>query len=210
MLWALANWHFLTGNTQPRSALDVGCGTGRNTLYLADLGIEVTGFDASDSAIASAMKRPQAAGSANAPRFLLHDLSQGLPVDAATVDFLADVFVYKHQLSASIRSSYRAEMKRVLTPGGRILISLAMPDDGYYSTCPNYDTEATSDHGKLRTVLDPVIMVGSVLFALSDLVEKMSDYFTLEMSWHKRKAGPMHGNTYMRSTLATLWKSKDR
>ena len=55
VVWALTNWPTLDGlDGLPRRGLDVGCGTARNTLYLARQGIDMTGFDASPEAIAAA------------------------------------------------------------------------------------------------------------------------------------------------------------
>jgi SAM-dependent methyltransferase len=47
---------------QPGKALDVGMGEGRNALYLAKLGWQVTGFDPADKAVALAQKRAQSLG----------------------------------------------------------------------------------------------------------------------------------------------------
>lgn len=44
------------------AVLDVGCGTGENALYLAGLGLEVTGVDAAPTAIASAREKAAARG----------------------------------------------------------------------------------------------------------------------------------------------------
>ena len=47
---------------KPGRALDVGMGEGRNALYLAKLGWEVTGFDPADKAVALARERAQGLG----------------------------------------------------------------------------------------------------------------------------------------------------
>jgi SAM-dependent methyltransferase len=208
LLWAIANWRLLTGTDLPHAALDVGCGAGRNSSYLASLGIKVVGFDSSQVAITNANERIEASQQTprRNPTFLLHDLVQGLPVPTASVDFIADIFVYKHQLSPATRAQYRTEMDRVLADGGRVLLSLAGRDDGYYSTCPDYNPPEISTEANPKTILDPTPMIGSVLFSPDDIVAEMADHFTLEMLWHKRKVGSMHGQTYMRSTMATLWR----
>jgi len=51
----------LAGRPRGR-ALDVGMGEGRNTIYLAQQGWDVTGFDPADKAVALAAKRAQALG----------------------------------------------------------------------------------------------------------------------------------------------------
>lgn len=45
---------------EPGTALDVGMGEGRNALYLAKLGWNVTGFDPADKAVALAQQRADA------------------------------------------------------------------------------------------------------------------------------------------------------
>jgi len=207
LLWAVANWHRLTGQDLPHNALDVGCGAGRNSLYLAMLGINVVGFDSSQVAITNANERIEASERPRKgnPTFLLHDLTRGLPAETASMDFIADIFVYKHQLSPAARAQYRAEMDRVLAVGGRVLLSIAGRDDGYYSACPDYNPPDINTEANPRTILDPAPMIGSVLFSSDEIVAEMADRFILEMLWHKNKVGSMHGQTYMRSTIATLW-----
>ena len=46
----------------PRRAIDLGCGTGRNTLFLAQPCFQVTGLDFTSSAIAMARQKADAAG----------------------------------------------------------------------------------------------------------------------------------------------------
>lgn len=50
-----------SGRILPCRAIDLGCGTGRNTLYLAQHGFQVTGVDFASSAIAKARKKAEAA-----------------------------------------------------------------------------------------------------------------------------------------------------
>ena len=49
-------------NVQPGAALDVGMGQGRNALYLARQGWQVTGIDVADEAVALARQQATAAG----------------------------------------------------------------------------------------------------------------------------------------------------
>ncbi|MFZ0493762.1 MAG: class I SAM-dependent methyltransferase [Acidimicrobiia bacterium] len=63
----------------PGRAIDVGCGTGVDSLYLAEQGFDVVGVDFSEVAIGRA--REVAADSARPPRFVIADLLQ-LPNEA--------------------------------------------------------------------------------------------------------------------------------
>jgi SAM-dependent methyltransferase len=206
LTWALDNWKYLTGDARPKTAVDIGCGTGRNSVYMATTGIEVVAFDSSHAAIHSAQTRAASSNSTLPLTFISHNLVDGIPAKDNQVDFAVDIFVYKHQLLPSIRRAYRNELRRILKSEGRLLISLAEHKDGYYAACP--DLEAAED-GNPRTILDPVAGVGSVLFSLEELITEMADCFTLEMAWHKSKLGLMHQRQYMRQTLATIWHLKE-
>jgi hypothetical protein len=118
------------------------------------------------------------------------------------IDLALDVFVYKHQTDPGARLAYRQELQRVLSDEGRVLISVAEPEDGYYGACPPLPDPTASPHA----VLDPVLRLGSVLFSLGELEREMADTFALEMAWRKARVGRMHGKDYLRRTLVTLWK----
>jgi len=202
LVWALTCWPFIAETPQPKTALDVGCGAGRNLHYMASRGIKPIGVDASIEAVTRAKERINQAALDIRPEVLHHDLANGLPLADASTDFVADIFVYKHQLSASCRNAYRREIARVLTPGGVVLLSLALRDDGYYKDCPAIaDPEGLNP----RTIIDPIAGIGSVLFSLDEIVAEFSDCFRLEMTWDKARRGMMHGREYVRRTLGSLW-----
>ena len=53
---------FSRNTIQPCRALELGCGTGTNSVWLAQQGFEVTGVDVAPLAVEQANKRAQAAG----------------------------------------------------------------------------------------------------------------------------------------------------
>ena len=187
LVWALESWFRLTGEARPESALDSGCGTGRNTAFLRAKGIAAVGVDFADAALTQAGRRAVVVQA---------DLTAGIPFHGASFDLVCDLFVYKHLVDAALRAAYRREIARVLRPYGRLFVSLAEARDGFYSTC-----EHVGD-----SVVDPVTGVGSVLFTLADLIDELSDCFALEMSWEKQKPGMMHGREYPRRTIASIWR----
>lgn len=76
-----------SGRIQPCSAIDLGCGTGANAIYLAQKGFEVTGVDFSSAAIEKARARAKEAGVQ--VEFIIDDLTNLSHVSGA-YDFLLD------------------------------------------------------------------------------------------------------------------------
>lgn len=201
VLWALGEWRRLRGDDAvPATVLDVGCGTGRNAVALARLGAAAIGLDGSRAAVAAARRR--AAADDVAVELHVRDLADGLPAADGAIALALDVFVYKHQIQPEARRRYRAELARVLAPDGLLLLSLARPDDGFYGACPPCDEPGAGPHA----VVDPVAGVPSVLFSLEELERELADRFALVAALPKDRPGPMHGRTYERRTLATLWR----
>jgi SAM-dependent methyltransferase len=207
LLWALSNWQYLSKGDRPQTAIDLGCGTGRNTLYLAQEGISTVGIDSSKVAVELAeRKKNDLTRSGAALRFIEGDVTKSLPFDRHSFQFAADIFVYFHQLDEVARLEYRRDIHRVLTPNGVLLLSLATATDGYYMVCP--PIALSESVSSVPLALDPHAGVGNAMFTLDSLTTEVSDYFSLEMAWVKRKTGLMHGQQYDRETLATLWVAK--
>jgi SAM-dependent methyltransferase len=102
------------GLVRPGRALDLGCGPGRNAIFLAGRGFQVDAVDLSPAAIDWARERSQAAGA----DVTLHC------GDAFTRSELTGPYdlVYDsgcfHHLPPHRRVSYLALLERILTPGG--------------------------------------------------------------------------------------------
>lgn len=109
--------HALLGGLPPCRVLDAACGTGRHGAWLAGLGHDLVGVDASPAMLARARaKLPQA-------RFEHGDLT-ALPLPDASVDaaLCALALVHLPDLRPAL-----AELARVVRPGGRIVISDVHP-----------------------------------------------------------------------------------
>ncbi|MGW2238456.1 class I SAM-dependent methyltransferase [Streptomyces sp. NPDC001759] len=104
------------GLVAPGRALDLGCGPGRNALYLASLGFEVDAVDLSPVAVDWARERARETGAE--VRFLCGDafalLDDGIH---GRYDLVYDSGCF-HHLPPHRRISYLALLDRCLAPGG--------------------------------------------------------------------------------------------
>ncbi len=101
--------------------LDVGCGAGTNSLYLARAGYRVSGVDVADGAIAAARARADRAGLA--VDFQVADALR-LPFPEGSFDGVIDIGCF-HTLPLELRRDYSRELYRVLRPGGTYALSWA-------------------------------------------------------------------------------------
>lgn len=110
-------------------ALDLGCGYGRTSIYLAQQGWRVDGVDFVPQAIAEAKRRATAAGVSAQIQFYEGSVAN-LSFLNGPYDLAIDVGCV-HSLNASLRTAYRDELLRLLRPGAPYLLfsRLRNPDD---------------------------------------------------------------------------------
>jgi len=133
------------GPLRGRRALDLGCGTGRHTLALAEGGAEVSALDFSPEMMARA--RVKLAG--HAVRWLRHRLPDPLPFADATFDLVVLGLVAEHLGSLG---TVLAEAARVARPGARCLLSALHPDRTAEGQRARYIDPATGDRRHIATV----------------------------------------------------------
>jgi len=109
----LARW-LSSGAIGPCSALEIGCGTGTNSLYLESQGFQVVGLDLSPTAIAAAQAKAAAA-----------DFEATLRVGDILIDAVPEApfgLVYDrgvfHIFDAPERAAFAARVADLLVPGG--------------------------------------------------------------------------------------------
>jgi SAM-dependent methyltransferase len=99
-------------------ALDVGCGLGTEAAHLHRLGWHAVGVDLSRVAVREAARHHPGAHFLQAN--LLH-----LPFPPATFDAAVDRGCF-HYVDPESRSGYSAELRRVLRPGGKLLLRASL------------------------------------------------------------------------------------
>ena len=105
-----------SGNT--KNAIDLGCGTGTHSIYLAGQGFSVVGLDSSPTAIHLARARATQAGLH--PEFSVHDVTR-LDFLHGPFDIALDVGCL-HGLNAQERRRYAQELSRLMLFGGTFLV----------------------------------------------------------------------------------------
>ena len=100
--------------------LDLGCGTGDNTIELARHGLVVKGLDAVPEALERARKKTEQAGLKQSPEFVLGDALR-LAESRLKARTVLDCALF-HTFSDEERGEYIRGLEAVLSPGGRLHI----------------------------------------------------------------------------------------
>ena len=108
------------GDLHGRDVLDLGCGTGRHTAWLAEAGARVTAVDFSERMLERARRKAPDAD----VRFIVHDLHDPLPLEAASFDAVVSGLVLEHLRDLD---GFFGEVRRVLRPRGRAVVSAMHP-----------------------------------------------------------------------------------
>ncbi len=104
-------------------ALDFGCGTGRSTRFLKELGFEVTGVDISEDMIAKARERDPSGDYRLVPGDDLRSLAAG------AYDLVLSVFTFDNIAGCETKSRIFRDLRGLLRPGtGRIVHVVSRPE----------------------------------------------------------------------------------
>ncbi len=135
-------------------ALDAACGTGRHAGYLAQLGHEVRGIDATAAMLERA--RAKVPGG----RFEVAEL-EALPLEDGSVDLAVCALALTH--SARLGPAID-ELARVVRPGGHVVISDVHPFAVSFGAQGHY----TNEHGEHRVIRNYVHLASDYLAAFRD------------------------------------------
>lgn len=176
-----------------RQIVDVGAGTGRNSLYLVSLGFRVTALDFASSQTGALRNHIREGGILDLFAFE-HDVRNSWPVEYQSQDAAIDAFCFKHQIGSEDVARYVANAAEALRPGALMMISFAGRGDGYYSRFP---VEQRGGSGLI--VLDPGNDILSRLYDIREVLELFSPFEPV-FTKTKEARNTMHGGVYDRQT----------
>lgn len=177
------------------AGLDIGCGTGRNTVVMASKGFDMTSLDFVAPMIDRTNELAGRLGLSGKVKAVHHDIAKPWPVENLKFDVAIDTFCFKHQIPVEAKNNYHKELRRSLKPNAYFLLTLAGIDDGYYG-----QFLASSPEPERNVIVDPENSIPSILYSKDDILSEFGDAFTLQHHKHKEFIGDMHGRPYERST----------
>ncbi len=160
-------WEFLKAEdkTEDVRGVEMGCGKGRNVVWLAAKKVEMHGFDFSPVAIEEARRRAVTA-TVEGTHFIVQDATKTWNYESDSFDFAIDCFASTDIESPEGRDFAMSEFHRVLKPGGYLLAYLLSTDDEFHKEMiekapseqsnafhhPNGKFEKTFDENEIRAI----------------------------------------------------------
>ena len=125
--------------------LDAGCGTGRNSIYLAKKGCEVHALDFSKVALNRLDVAAIQSGIRDKIFSYHHELQSPFPLSSNSFDLALDSYVLCHFSDSNFKSFYLEELHRTLKPSGLLFSSVFSIDDEYYMELLGAKNEIVTD-----------------------------------------------------------------
>ncbi len=185
--------------TPTNSVLDVGCGNGRNLIYLAqNFGVSGVGYDISTAAVAQAVAASRDLSLSYTARSIAGTIDLPDNSQALVLDMMAS-----HFLSEAERKFLRDEIYRVLKPGGFLFMKTFLADGDLHTR------RLLKDHPspEAGTYIHPVIGVPEHAYAEEELVEFLSEKFVIHKIYRSHKH-VLRGKARKRRTVS-LYVEKD-
>jgi SAM-dependent methyltransferase len=184
--------------------LDLGCGNGKNSLYIYEQGDnnEVHGIDISKTAVAEAQRQAQEKGAK--ADFKYGSIGAPLPYGDNIYDIALDV-TSSNSLNEKEREIYLNEVNRVLKPGGHFFVR---------ALCKDGDSNAKAllktNPGKEKdTYIMPDLGLTERVFSKEDFIEIYSKYFTITQMEKETHYTKINNRSYKRN-FWIVWMEKNR
>jgi SAM-dependent methyltransferase len=179
--------------------LDLGCGTGRNSNYLALEGAIVTGIEISSTALMLAATRAKELGLIGAGiesniEYIKGSMGEMLQFENDTFDLVIDV-TSSNSLNESERERYIEETERVLKSGGNFFVKTLCKDGDHNAK----NLIKLSPGKEYDTYIMPEIGLTERVWSKEDFVAYYSRYFVIEKLEKKTNYSRINGQSYKRN-----------
>jgi SAM-dependent methyltransferase len=114
--------HLISRHVCGRRALDFGCGAGRSTRFLHDLGFDVIGVDIAEPMLEEARKRDPRGDYRRIPVGSLD------PIEGERFNLVLSAFTFDNMSEPDVRLALFQALRNVLSPGGRIVNLVSAPE----------------------------------------------------------------------------------
>jgi ubiquinone/menaquinone biosynthesis C-methylase UbiE len=156
------------GDVKDLDVLDVGAGTGRHALRIAESGARVTAIDFSEEMLAKAREKP----GAGEVRWLVHDVTRPLPFGANSFDRVLSALVLEHIPVDELASFFR-DLGRVTRDDGLVVVTAMHPAMFLKGVSANFrddsgEVRPRSHAATLSAYVMGAIRAGLVIVALAE------------------------------------------
>ncbi len=178
---------------------DVGCGNGRNLIFLArHFGCRGYGYDISGAAISHAKKL-----AVDLPlKFEVRPLADPINVPNSSQQLVLDMMA-SHFLDEKGRMNLREEIDRILKPGGWIFMKTFLRDEDLHTARLLREFPAT----EAGSYIHPVIGVAEHAYTEEELVNFLEERFVIHKIYRSHRH-VLHGKARKRRTIS-VYAQKD-
>lgn len=189
--------------TRP-SALDVGCGNGRNSIFLARLGYDVTAIDYSNSACQLSQKLIEEKYLGNKIQVKNVSVFEYGNRENVKFDLIIDSYVSCHYPDIS---EFKLYWKRLISISKKETIFYTAQfayDDEYYRELPDKQTR----FGKMEYVVDQANYFPKIIFIEKALRSVLEQLFDIDILVNLKFTDKVNNRLYRRSVFAVMFRQK--
>ena len=147
--------------------LDLGCGSGRDTLFFAGGGAKVVAADFSHAALQALTAEVASLGFSRRVQTVRHDVREPLPFPDSSFDACYSHMLYCMDFTFAELSRITAEVRRVLKPGGVQVYTVRTTEDPDFGVGTHHGEQIYEDEGFVVHFFD------------REMVDRLADGFQL-------------------------------
>lgn len=165
---------------EDETALDLGCGNGRQLVFLLKkYGLQVIGYDTSRAAITQANALCEHSPKAT---LTVRSINEQIPLPDESCGLVLDMMT-SHFLNATARTRLRQEIYRLLKPGGILMMKTFLWDEDLHSQRLCREHPGPEPYSYIH----PVMGVPEYVYSEERLLEYLGEEFTIERIYRSHK-----------------------